>query len=182
MSRFVLLALKFASIIFAPIAVIGFTVSKRAISGDQYAAVLELFGNDSQPGALEIFGADIQTVSSLLDFFGMWSLPVIVAIVLLGIAGLVLSQDKLRATWHICLGLFFSFGVWAYFLTRLSFAESIGSAISDLSALVIAAYLAELSAELLNLTGLLALFFGALSFGCWLIVNRRKARARKALN
>lgn len=184
MSKFLLLALKFTAIMFAPITVIGFAVSKREISGDQYVAALELFGNDSRSGAIEIFGADIQTVSTLLNFLGTWSLPVLIATCVLGIVGLSFSKDKLVAAIHICLGLFVSFAVWVIFLTRSrqAFTEEIGSAISDLSALVIAAYLSELSAGLLNLTGLLALFFGALALGFWVLANRRKASTRKALN
>jgi hypothetical protein len=97
---------------------------------------------------------------------------------------LALSKDKLRATWHICLGLFFSFGVWAVLLTRSrqAFTDLIGSEISDLSAIVIAAFLSELSARLMNLTGLLALLFGSLALLLWLLVNRRKAQSSKALN
>jgi hypothetical protein len=52
----------------------------------------------------------------------------------------------------------------------------LGSAISDLSAFVIATFLAELSAELLNLTGLLALLFGTLALVTWFIGKRRKVR------
>ena len=184
MPRFLILALKFIAIVFTPIAALGFAVSKHEISGDQYAAVLEIFGNNSRPGAIEIFGANIQTVSSLLDVLGTWSLPVLIATCVLGIVGLSFSKDKLAAAIHICLGLFISFAVWVIFLTRSrqAFTEEIGSAISDLSALVIAAYLSELSAGLLNLTGLLALFFGALALGFWVLANRRKASTRKALN
>ncbi len=184
MSKFLLLALKFFAIVFAPIAVMGFAVSKREISGDQYAAVLEIFGNNSRPGAIEIFGADIQTISSLLDFLGTWSLPALVTIVCLGVARLVFSTDRLASTFHICLGLFISFGICAMLITRSqqAFTESIGSAISELSAVVISAYLSELSAGLLDLTGLLALFFGALTLGFWALINRRKASTRKALN
>jgi hypothetical protein len=80
--------------------------------------------------------------------------------------------------------LFFSFGLWAVLLTRSqqTFAETIGSEISNLSGIVIAAYLSELSARLLNLIGQLALLFGALALIFWLAVNRRKARSSKALN
>jgi hypothetical protein len=184
MSKFFLLALKLIAIAFAPLAVIGFVISKREISGDQYAAVLEIFGNGSRSGAIEIFGADIQTVSSLLDFLGTWSLPALVAIVCLGVAGLVFTNDRLTSTFHISLGLFISFGVWAILITRSqqAFTEEIGPAISGLAAFVISAYLSELSAGLLNLTGLLALFFGALAMGFWVAVNRRKASTRKSLN
>ena len=72
----------------------------------------------------------------------------------------------------------------AGFLSRSheAFTEFIGSAISDLSALVMAAFLSELSAKLLNLTGLLALLFAALAFGFWLASNRRKVRGRNSLN
>ena len=184
MSKFFLLALKLIAIAFAPLAVIGFVISKREISGDQYAAVLEIFGNGSRSGAIEIFGADIQTISSLLDFLGTWSLPALVAIVCLGIARLVFSNDRLASTFHICLGLFISFGIWAMLITRSqqAFTEEIGPALSDLAALVISAYLSELSAGLLNLIGLLALFFGALALGFWASLNRRKASTRKSLN
>lgn len=184
MSKFLLLSLKIIAIAFTPLAVIGFTVSKREITGDQYAAVLELFGNNSRPGAIEVFGADIQTVSSLLDVLGTWSLPALVAIVCLGVARLVFSNDRLASTFHICLGLFISFGVWAMFITRSqqAFTESIGPAISDLAALVISAYLSELSAGLLNITGLLALFFGTLALGFWALLNRRRASTRRPLN
>lgn len=184
MSKFFLLAVKLIAIAFAPLAVIGFVVSKREISGDQYAAVLEIFGNGSRSGAIEIFGADIQTVSSLLDFLGTWSLPALVAIVCLGIARLVFSNDRLASTFHICLGLFISFGIWAMLITQSqqAFTEEIGPALSDLAALVISAYLSELSAGLLNLIGLLALFYGALALGFWASLNRRKASTRKPLN
>jgi hypothetical protein len=184
MPRFIVLALKVIAIIFAPIAILGLIVSRQAVSGDQYVAVLEIIGTNSKPGAIEIFGADIQTVASLLNFFEAWSLPALIAMVALAIIGLALSEDKLRATWHICLGLFFSFGIWAAFLSqsRQAFTDVIGSEISDLSGIVIAAYLSELSAKLLNLIGLLALLFGALAFIFWIAVNRRKARSSYALN
>ena len=184
MSKFFLLAVKLIAIAFAPLAVIGFVISKREISGDQYAAVLEIFGNGSRSGAIEIFGADIQTVSSLLDILGTWSLPALVAIVCLGVAGLVFTNDRLTSTFHICLGMFISFGVWAILITRSqqAFTEEIGPAISGLAAFVISAYLSDLSAGLLNLTGLLALFFGVLAMGFWIAVNRRKASTRKSLN
>ena len=184
MPKFFLLTQKIIAIVFTPLAVIGFAISKRDISGDQYTAVLEIFGNETRPGAIEIFGADIQTISALLDFLGTWSLPALVAIICLGVARLVFSNDRLASTFHICLGLFISFGVWAILITRSqqAFTESIGSAISELSALVISAYLSELSTGLLNLTGLLALFFGALALGFWALLNRRKASTRKPLN
>ena len=184
MSRFLAGALKLIAIVFTPIAVMGLVISKRAISGDQYAAVLEVFGNASRPGAIEIFGADIQTVSSLLDFFGAWSLPALVVIALLAISALAISNDKLRSSFLFCLGLFFSFGLWVIFLTQSNqrFSSYIGSAISDLSALVIAAYLSELSAELLNLIGLLTLVFGLLSIGLWLLLTRRKTSDSQTLN
>jgi hypothetical protein len=75
--------------------------------------------------------------------------------------------------------MFFSFGIWAAFLSqsRQAFTDVIGSEISDLSGIVIAAYLSELSTKLLNLIGLLALLFGALAFIFWIAVNRRKARS-----
>ena len=177
MPRFVAFTLKIIAIIFAPIAIVGLIVSKQTISGDQYVAVLEVLGSSTAPGAIEVFGADIQTLSSLLNFFQAWSLPALIAIVALGTIGLALSKDKLRATWHICLGLFFSFGIWAVLLTRSqqAFTDFIGSEISDLSGIVIATYLSELSAKLLNLIGLLALLFGALALVFWIAVNRRKA-------
>ncbi len=184
MPRFIVATLKFIAIVFTPIAVIGFAVSKRKISGDQYSAVLEIFGNDSRPGAIEIFGTNIQTISTLLNFFGTWSLPALVAMSLSGFIALYFSKDRLKSTWRICLGLFFSFGIWALFLTqsRAAFTEFLSTSISDLSAVVIAAYLSELSAELLNLTGMLALLFGALGFGFWALAHRRKVSATKALN
>jgi hypothetical protein len=85
---------------------------------------------------------------------------------------------------QICLGLFFSFGVWAVFLTRSrqAFEETIGSAISDLSALVIATFLSEVSSDLLNLTGFVAILFGSLALGLWIQINRRKATSSKANN
>jgi hypothetical protein len=100
------------------------------------------------------------------------------------VIGLALSKDKLRATWHIFLGLFFSFGLWAVLLTRSrqAFTDFLGSEISDLSAIVIAAYLSELSAKLLNLIGLLALLFGVLALLTWLPAHRRKAQLSKPLN
>jgi len=184
MPRFIVATLKFIAIVFTPIAVIGFAVSKRKISGDQYSAVLEIFGNDSRSGAIEIFGTNIQTISTLLDFFGTWSLPALVAMSLSGFIALYFSKDRLKSTWRICLGLFFSFGVWAVFLSRShqAFTNSIGPAISDLSALVISAFVSELSAGLLSLTGLLALFFGALALGFWFLANRRKASSPESLN
>lgn len=184
MAKIFVFTLKALAIILTPIAVIGFIVSRQAISGDQYAAVMEILGSNTKPGAIEIFGADTQTISALLDFLHAWSLPLLAAIVVLGIFGLIFSNDKLVATFRICLGLFFSFGIWALFLTRSrqAFTDYIGSAISDLSALVMAAFLSELSAKLLNLTGLLALLFAALAFGFWLASNRRKARDLNALN
>jgi hypothetical protein len=184
MPRFFAVTLKLIAVLFAPIAVIGLVVARQEVTGDQYVGVLEIVGSDSQPGAIEIFGADIQALASALNFFQAWSLPALIAIVALGIMGLALSKDKLRATWHICLGLFFSFGVWAVLLTRSrqAFTDLIGSEISDLSAIVIAAFLSELSARLMNLTGLLALLFGSLALLLWLLVNRRKAQSSKALN
>jgi hypothetical protein len=184
MPRLIGIALKSIAIIMTPIAVIGFVVSKRAISGDQYAAVLEIFGNSSRPGAIEIFGADIQTISTILNFFSNWSLPILIATFVLGILGLSFSNDKLKATWHFCLGLFFSFGIWAIFLTRSrqAFEETVGSAISDLAALVIASYLSAVSADLLNLTGFLAMFFGLLALCFWIQLNRRKATSSQANN
>lgn len=184
MPRFIVATLKFIAIVFTPIAVIGFVISRREISGDQYAAVLEIFGNELRPGAIEIFGADIQTISTLMKFFGTWSLPALIVFVFLEVAGLVVSNNRLVAAWHICIGLFFSFGVWAIFLSRShqAFTNSIGPAISDLSALVISAFVSELSAGLLSLTGLLALFFGILALGFWFLANRRKASSSKSLN
>lgn len=179
MPRFVAFTLKIIAIIFTPIAIVGLIVSKQAVSGDQYVAVLEILGSSSAPGAIEVFGADIQTLSSLLDFFEAWSLPTLMAMVVLGIIGLALSRDKLRATWHICLGLFFSFGVWVLLLNRSqqAFTDSIGSELSGLSGIVIAAYLSELSAKLLNLIGLLSLLFGVLALLFWFALNRRKAHS-----
>ena len=116
MPRFVAFTLKIIAIVFAPIAIVGLIISKQAVSGDQYVAVLEILGSSSAPGAIEVFGADIQTLSSLLNFFEAWSLPALIAIIALGIIGLALSRDKLRATWHICLGLFFCFGQLGVFL------------------------------------------------------------------
>ena len=179
MPRFIVLTLKVIAIIFAPIAILGLVVSRQAVSGDQYVAVLEIIGTNSKPGAIEIFGADIQTVASLLNFFQAWSLPVLLLIIALGFISLILSKDKLKATTHFCLGMFFSFGIWAAFLSqsRQAFTNVIGSEISDLSSVVIAAYLSELSSKLLNLTGLLALMFGALAIIFWLLASRRKAQA-----
>lgn len=184
MPRFLAGILKLIAIVFTPIAVMGLVISKRAITGDQYAASLEIFGNASRPGAVEIFGADIQTVSSLLDFFGAWSLPALVAFALLGISALALSNDRLRSSFQFCLGLFFSFGLWVILLTQSNQRFSIfaGGAISDLSALVIATYLAELRAELMNLLGLLTLVFGILAIGFWLLLTRRKTAPSKSLN
>lgn len=184
MPKFFAIALKLIAIIAAPVAVIGFAISRREVSGDEYVAMLEILGTDENPGAIEIFGADIQTVSALLNFLQSWSLPLLLIVLALGILGLVLSRDKLRATLQICLGLFFSFGLWAIFLTKSSNAVTnlVDSVISSLAALVIAGYVSELSAELLNLTGLFALFFGSLAIIIWLIENRRKARSSNGLN
>ena len=184
MSRFFSITLRVVVIVFAPIAVIGFVVSRQAISGDQYAAVMEILGSEAKPGAIKIFGADTQTISTLLDFLDAWSLPLLMFIGGLGIIGLIFSKDKLVATFRICLGLFFSFGLWALLLSRSrqAFTEFIGSAISDLSALVMAAFLSELSTKLLNLTGLLALLFAALAFGFWAASNRLKSQDQNALN
>jgi hypothetical protein len=184
MSRFLVLIVKLIAIALTPIAVIGFVVSKRAISGDQYVAALELFGNASRRGAFQIFSADISTISSVLNFFETWSLPVLLAIVLVGIALVVISKNRVDSTWHICLGLFISFGIWAVGLTRMRqmFNEIVGSTLSGLSARVINAYLSKLCADLLNLTGLLALIFGAITLGFWVLANRRKVSASKLLN
>jgi hypothetical protein len=184
MPRFVAVTLKVIAVLFAPIALIGFVVARQEVSGDQYVAVLEIIGSDTQPGAVEIFGADMKTLAAVLNFFQAWSLPALIAIIALGIIGLSLSKDKLRATSQVCLGMFFSFGIWAAFLSQSqqAFNNVIGSEISDLSAIVIAAYLAELSSKLLNLTGLLSLAFGVLALVLWSVVSRRKSRTNKALN
>jgi hypothetical protein len=184
MPRFVAVTLKVIAVLFAPIALIGFVIARQEVSGDQYVAVLEVIGSDSQPGAVGIFGADMQTLAALLNFFQAWSLPVLITIVALGIIGLTLSKDRLKATSQVCLGMFFSFGLWAALLSqgRQAFTNVIGSEISDLSSIVIAAYLSELSSKLLNLTGLLSLAFGALALVLWLVTNRRKAQASKTLN
>ena len=184
MPRFVVTFLKVIAVLFAPIALIGLVVARQEVSGDQYVAVMEIIGSDSQPGAIEIFGADMQTLTALLNFFQAWSLPVLITIVALGIIGLSLSKDRLKATSQVCLGMFFSFGLWAAFLSqsRQAFTNVIGSEISDLSAIVIAAYLAELSAKLLNLTGILSLAFGVLALALWSVVSRRKSRTNKVPN
>jgi len=172
-----LASLKMIAILFTPVTIIGFEISRQEISGDQYAAALEVFGSETRPGAIEVFGVHIQTLSSLFDFFQSWSLNALVAVICLGIFGLALSGDRLKATWHFCLGLFVSFGIWAVFFTRSqrAFSEFIGSAVSDLSAQVIAKYLSDLSAKLLSLTGTLALLFGLLALILWALINRRKA-------
>lgn len=184
MPRFIAVTLKLIAVLLAPIALIAFVIARQEVTGDQYVAVLEVIESSSQPGAIEIFGADMQTLTSILNFFQAWSLPALIAIVALGVIGLALSKDKLRATWHILLGLFFSFGLWAVLLTRSrqTFTDFLGSEISDLSASVIAAYLSELSANLLNLIGLLALLFGVLALLTWLPAHRRKAQASNPLN
>jgi hypothetical protein len=184
MPRFVVTFLKVIAVLFAPIALIGLVVARQEVSGDQYVAVMEIIGSDSQPGAIEIFGADMQTLTALLNFFQAWSLPLLIVIVALGIIGLSLSKDKLKATSQVCLGMFFSFGLWAALLTqsRQAFTNVIGSEISDLSSIVIAAYLSELSSKLLNLTGLISLTFGALALTLWSVANRRRAQTSKALN
>jgi hypothetical protein len=184
MPRYIVATLKLIAIVFTPIAVIGFVISKQEISGDQYVAVLEIFGNESQPGVIKVFGADIHTISTLIKFFGNWSLPALVVFIFLEIAGLTISKNKFDSAWHMSLGLFFSFGVWAIFLSNgpQAFAKSIGTSVSDLSALVISVYVSELSAQLLSLTGLLALFFGALAMVFWFLANRRKVSATSALN
>jgi hypothetical protein len=184
MPRVIAVTLKLIAVLLAPIALIGFVVARQEVTGDQYVAVLEIIGSSSQPGAIEIFGADMQTLTSILNFFQAWSLPALIAIVALGIIGLALSKDKLRATWHIFLGLFFSFGLWAVLLTRSrqAFTDFLGSEISDLSAIVIAAYLSDLSAKLLNLIGSLALLFGVLALLTWLPARRLKAQSSKPLN
>lgn len=132
MPRFIIDTIKLIVIIFAPIALIGLVIARQEVSGDQYAAVLEIVGTNSRPGTLDLFGADIQTLASVLSFLQLWSLPVLIAIVALGVIGLAISSDKLRATLHICLGLFFSFGLWATLITRSreAFTELIGSEIS----------------------------------------------------
>lgn len=184
MPRFFAVTLKLLAVVLTPIALIGFVVARHEVSGDEYVAALEVIGTNSQPGAIEFFGADMQALASALNFLQEWSLPALIAIVALGIVGLALSKDKLRATWQICLGLFFSFGIWAILLSnsRKSFTEYIGPEISDLSATVLAAFVSDLSATLLNLTGLLALAFGALVLLFWMLMIRRKARSGKALN
>lgn len=129
-----LATLKFIAILFAPVTIIGFEISRQQISGDQYVAALEVFGSDTRTGAIEVFGVNIQTLASLFDFFQTWSLTALVAITCLGIFGLILSSDRLKATWHFFLGLFVSFGVWAVFFTRSqrAFSDFIGSAISNI--------------------------------------------------
>jgi hypothetical protein len=170
---------KLLAILLAPLAVIGFVISQQVISGNEYVAVLEILGSNTEPGAIEIFGADINTISALLDFFETWSLPLLLALASYGILGLSLSKNKLQTSFRLFLGLFFSFGFWALLLSRTVeiFTNFIGPDISDLSALVIAQFLSELSNGLLNLTGLLALVCGSLALGLWLIGNRRKVRA-----
>lgn len=184
MPRFVAVTLKVIAVLFAPIALIGFVVARQEVSGDQYVAVLEIIGSDSQPGAIELFGADMQTLAAVLNFFQAWSLPALIAIIALGIIGLSFSKDKLKATSQVCLGMFFSFGLWTAFLSqsRQAVNNSIGSEISDLSSIVIAAYLSDLSSKLLNLIGLLSLTFGALALLLWAAASRRKSRLAKALN
>ena len=179
MPRYMANALKFLMIILAPIAVIAISISRRTISGDQYVAALEILGTRTQSGAIEFFGADINTVAALLDFLDHWSLSILLVTLLLGIVGLLLSKNRLRAAWQICLGLFFTFGFWAIFLTRSrqAIADYLGASISDLSALVIAAFLVDLSDELLNLTGVLALCFGILAIALWLLGGRRKSNS-----
>lgn len=171
--------LKLLAILLAPLAFIGFVISRQVISGNEYVAVLEILGSSTEPGAIEIFGADIDTISALLDLLEIWSLPLLLALAGYGILGLAFSKNKLRTSFRLFLGLFFSFGFWALLLSRTLeiFTNLIGSDISDLSALVIAQFLSELSDTLLNLTGLLALIFGGLALGLWLIGSRRKARA-----
>ena len=177
MFRPITFTLNIVAVILAPIAFIGFVISQQIISGDQYVAVLEILGSSLQPGLIEVFGADIKTIAALLDFFETWSLPLLLAITAYGILGLIVSRYRVRASFQICLGLFFSFGFWAVLLSRSLeiFTKFMGEDISDLSALIIAQFLSELSSELLTLTGLLALVFGVLSFGFWAIGKRRKA-------
>lgn len=184
MTRLFVFILKALAIIFIPIAVIAFVISKQAISGDQYAAVMEILGSEARPGAMEILGADTQTIAALLDFFDSWSLAILLLVGVFGVLGLVFSKDKAAAAFRICLGLFFSFGIWTLLLSRSrqAFTEFIGSAISDLSAKVMAAFLSELSTKLLNLTGLLALLFATVTLGFWLASNRRKLRSQTTLN
>lgn len=184
MTRFFAFALKAIAIFFAPIAVAGFVVSRQAISGDQYAAVIEIIGTNEKPGAIQIFGLETSALSKLIDFLDAWSLPIMLAVGVLGILGLIFSGDKLRATFHVCAGLFVSFGAWALLFTRSSqaFTEFVGSQISDLSAMVMAAFLAELSAKLLNVSGQLALMFAGLAFGFWLASRRRKAHSENPFN
>jgi hypothetical protein len=184
MPKIFAVTLKVIAVLFASIALIGFVGARQEVSGDQYVAVLEIIGSDTQPGAVEIFGADVQTLAAVLDFFQAWSLTLLIVIVALGIIGLSLSKDKLRAASQVCLGMFFTFGLWAALLTqsRQAFTNVVGSEISDLSSIVIAAYLSDLSSKLLNLTGLISLTFGALALTLWSVANSRRARARKALN
>jgi hypothetical protein len=184
MPRFVAVLLKALTVLLAPIALIGLVVSRQVISGNEYVAVLEIIGSESRPGAVEILGADIQTLAAVLNFFQAWSVPVLIAIVALGIIGLALSKDKLRATSQVCLGMFFSFGLWAAFISqsRQVVTDVIGTELTDLSSIVIAAYLSELSSKLLNLTGLLSLAFGALAIISWPMARRRKSRISEALN
>lgn len=184
MPKLIVVALKTIAIIFTPIAIIGLVITKQVVSGDQYVAALEVLGSESSPGAIEVFGADIQTLSAMLNFFQSWSVPVLITIFLLGFGGLILSKNRIRAMWQVGLGLFFSFGLWAAFFTRSrqAFIEIIGTEISDLSAAVIATYLAEISARLFRLSGSLALGFGAIAMILWLVEHRRKAHPAKALN
>jgi hypothetical protein len=172
--------LNIIAVILVPVAFVGFVTSQQVISGDQYVAVLEILGSSALPGLVEIFGADIKTVAAFLDFFETWSLPLLLTIAAYGIFGFTVSKDRVRASFQTCLGLFFSFGFWALLFSQALeiFTRFIGEDISDLSALIIAQFLTALSSKLLTLTGLLALVFGGLALGLWLIGNRRKARSR----
>ena len=177
MTRFIALVLKGITIFVIPIAVILIAISRKAVTGNEYAAVVEILGTTNVPGAIQIFGVDTETISHILDWIDTWSLALLLGTLAIATASLVLSKDRLRTSSQLSLGLFFTFGIWSVIINKSNdvFTAAIGDSISDLSAVVIATYLAALSQSLLNLIGGLALVFGIVALGLWLFGARRDA-------
>jgi uncharacterized membrane protein len=177
MRRSVAFLLRAVTILVLPIAVISLIISRKAVTGNEYAAVVEILGTNNAPGAIQIFGADTQTISNILDWIDTWSLALLVSAIAIALAAFLLSNDRIRAGRQLSLGLFFTFGIWSVIINKSNdvFTAAIGDSISDLSAVVIATYLAALSQSLLNLIGGLALVFGIVALGLWLFGARRDA-------
>ncbi len=175
MKRTVALILKMLTILILPIAVVSLVISRKSVTGNEYAAVVEILGTGNKPGALQIFSADTQTVSNILDWMDTWSLALLVAVIALALTAFLLSKDRIRACRQLSLGLFFSFGISFLAINKSNdvFISAISDSVSDISAIVMATYLAALSNSLLNLIGGLALFFALTALAMWLVGSRR---------